>query len=336
MHTDNQSINSNSTSINQLLNGIKKKIHKIKTQQEKQQHSIKLCPFPPNALESSQTIQKITIKIPLTHLQTKETFLLETLLWDIEDNYSEEELLKHLFVIVVDLLQDKYPNQTTKLTATQTLEIIHSCINQVKVAVQQIKDLQKYEAEIIEFEQCVQNNDSLIMISVQYDKIKESIQWDLNNQFSFIDQFASTFCYENKINLSHSIFIANQIRDQIQKKLDQRLIKIQKLSEKHNSKDFKNQILKMLDIPTFEPYQTIKEGPVVSELVSFLKKNQDFLPPELQYYYGSKPLPKQQLEAIVDQDDVKKVDGEFEIESKYMDPTIMADVILKKQQQQST
>ena len=36
------------------------------------------------------------------------------------------------------------------------------------------------------------------------------------------------------------------------------------------------------------------------------------------------------LEAIVDQDDVKKVDGEFEIESKYMDPTIMADVILKK------
>ena len=47
----------------------------------------------------------------------------ETLLWDIEDNYSEEELLKHLFVIVVDLLSDKYPKQTTKLTAIQTLGI---------------------------------------------------------------------------------------------------------------------------------------------------------------------------------------------------------------------
>ena len=61
-----------------------------------------------------------------------------------------------------------------------------------------------------------------------------------------------------------------------------------------NSKDLKNQIFKLLDMPSFEPYQTIKEGPIVSELVSFLKKNSEFLPPELQYFYGFKPQPKQQ------------------------------------------
>lgn len=73
-----------------LLECIKKKIHKIKPQSEKLQNNIKLCPFPPGIRNTSQPLSTIRLSIPVSTLTTKDATLEELILWDFEDNFSDD------------------------------------------------------------------------------------------------------------------------------------------------------------------------------------------------------------------------------------------------------
>ncbi|CAD8151742.1 unnamed protein product [Paramecium pentaurelia] len=312
------------------LDCIQKKIHKIKTHNEKLQNNIKLCPFPPGMQIMAQNLYPIKLSIPLTSLNIKETMLEEQILWDFEDDFSDEQLYRNLFAIIVDLLEEKYPNKITKLTAFETHKIIEDCQFQVKQA---IEDHKKYKhiQDILAFESYIDKNDSMINLQINTSKIKETIQWDLENAFNYIDEFVHAYCYENKLDKENFVLIGNQIREQIQKAYEKRFRIAQKLLLDDQT-EFKQKLISFLDYPSFEPYQPIRDLPQNNDLNIFFKKNIEFLPPELQILYGQKLNTKQILELGVDQDDTKKFEKEFNQKSKYLDKTILADIINKTKQ----
>ncbi|CAD8146832.1 unnamed protein product [Paramecium pentaurelia] len=318
-----------SESITQL-DCIKKKIHKIKTQNEKLQNNIKLCPYPPGMQIMAQNLYPIKLSIPLSSLNIKETILEEQILWDFEDDYSDEQLYRNLFVIIIDLLEEKYPKKVIKLTAIEAHKIIEDCKFQVKQA---IEDHKKYKhiQDILAFEQFIDKNDSMINLQINTSKIKEIIQWDLENAFNYIDEFVQAYCYENKLDKENFILIGNQIREQIQKAYEKRFCIAQKLLL-DDQIEFKQKLISYLDYPSFESYQPIRDLPQNNDLNMFFKKNIEFLPPELQTLYGQKPHIKQILELGVDQDDTKKFEKDFNQKSKYLDPTILSDIINKTKQ----
>ncbi|CAD8060678.1 unnamed protein product [Paramecium sonneborni] len=307
------------------LDCIKKKIHKIKTRNEKLQNNIKLCPLPPGKQTIAQNLYPIKLNIPLASLNSKETILEEQILWDFEDDQSDEKLFRNLFAIIIDLLEDKYPNKISKLTAFEAHQIIEDCLFQVKQA---IDDYQKYKyiQDILAFESFIDKNDSMINLQINTSKIKETIQWDLQNAFNYIDEFVHAYCYENKLDKENYVLIGNQIREQIQKAYEKRFQIAQKLLLDDQT-EFKQKLISFLDYPSFEPYYPIKELPQNNDLNIFFKKNIEFLPPELQLLYGQKAQFKQILELGVDQDDTKKFEKEFNQKSKYLDQTILSDII---------
>ncbi|CAD8055147.1 unnamed protein product [Paramecium sonneborni] len=308
-----------------LLDCIKKKIHKIKPHNEKFQNNMKLCPFPPGFHNSSQNLSPIKLHIPITTLNNKETILEELILWDFEDDYSDEQLFRNLFSIVTDLLEEKYPTKIGKLTAQEAQKIIDECLYQVKQA---IEDHKKYKhiSDILLFESYIDKNDTMINLQIQTSKFSETIQWDLGNAFQYIDEFVYTYCYENKLGQENIVSIGNQIREQLQKAFEKRYNLISKFILE-DRQDFKQKLISLLDYPSFEPYQTIKELPQNNELNAFFKKNLDLLPPEMQILYGQRPIIKQINDLYVDQEDTKKFEKELNQKSKYFDKVIVQDLL---------
>ncbi|CAK56196.1 unnamed protein product (macronuclear) [Paramecium tetraurelia] len=312
------------------LDCIKKKIHKIKTHNEKFQNNVKLCPFPPGFRNTSQNLTPIMLQIPIASLKNKDTILEELILWDFEDDYSDEQLFRNLFSLVTDLLEEKYPNRVRKLTASETQKIIEDCLSQIKQAIEHHKQF-KHISDILAFESYIDKNDSMINLQISTSKVAETIQWDLDNAFQYIDEFAYTYCYENKLGQENIVQIGNQIREQIQKAFEKRYNLISKLILEERQ-DFKQKLLSLLDYPSFEPYQSIKEIPSNNELNAFFKKNLDLLPSEFQILYGQRPIQKQMNDLYVDQEDTKKFEKELNQKSKYFDNVIVQDLLNRTKQ----
>lgn len=62
------------------------------------------------------------------------------------------------------------------------LEIIESCIAQIKQHRKQ--SLHKHHRELIPLDTYLVSNDSMINITIEVGKIKETIQWDLENEYN--------------------------------------------------------------------------------------------------------------------------------------------------------
>ncbi|CAD8132309.1 unnamed protein product [Paramecium octaurelia] len=312
------------------LDCIKKKIHKIKTHNEKFQNNIKLCPFPPGFHNSSQNLSPIKLQIPIASLNNKETILEELILWDFEDDYSDEQLFRNLFTIVTDLLEEKYPTKVGQLSASEAQKIVDDCLSQIKQAIDDHKKM-KHISDILVFESYIDKNDSMINLQISTSKFIETIQWDLDNAFQYIDEFVYTYCYENKLGQENIVSIGNQIREQIQKAFEKRYNLLSKFILE-DRQDFKQKLFSLLDYPSFEPYQPIKETPSNNELNSFFKKNLELLPPELQLLYGQRPTTKQLNDMYVDQEDTKKFEKELNQKSKYFDNVIVQDLLNRTKQ----
>jgi hypothetical protein len=62
-------------------------------------------------------LTSITIKIPLKFLVDDEhAYLKETMLWDLDDKQTEDSLFTNTFLLIHDLLQEKYPQRLKTVT----------------------------------------------------------------------------------------------------------------------------------------------------------------------------------------------------------------------------